>query len=115
ILPNKVPGIFFDNKVDYTTWFSGDIWCIHGIQMIPVSPATEFVRTTQFVKEEWDEVLASTFIVAENDVANPWLSLLYTNYAAIDPQTAMDKLKTVALDDGLTRSWALYMAASRYV
>ncbi|KAH9118954.1 hypothetical protein AeMF1_008132 [Aphanomyces euteiches] len=115
ILPNKVPGIFFDNKVDYATWFSPDKWSIHGIQMIPVSPATEFFRTSQFVKEEWDEVLSKTSIVAHNTLTNPWMSLLYTNYAAIDPNTAMDKLQTVKLDDGLTRSWALYMAASRYV
>ncbi|CAK4654364.1 hypothetical protein AeNC1_016452 [Aphanomyces euteiches] len=83
--------------------------------MIPVSPATEFVRTTKFVKEEWTEVLASTSAVAQNDLTNTWLSLLYANYAAVDPNTAMTKLQTVALDDGLTRSWALYMAASRYV
>ncbi|CAK4675439.1 unnamed protein product [Aphanomyces euteiches] len=83
--------------------------------MIPVSPATEFFRTSQFVKEEWDEVLSKTSIVAHNTLTNPWMSLLYTNYAAIDPNTAMDKLQTVKLDDGLTRSWALYMATSRYV
>ncbi|KAH9142149.1 hypothetical protein AeRB84_013758, partial [Aphanomyces euteiches] len=115
ILPNKVPGIFFDNKVDYATWFSPDKWCIHGIQMIPVSPATEFVRSERFVHEEWTDVLSKTSAVAQNDLTNTWLSLLYTNYAAVDPQTAMEKLQTVALDDGLTRSWALYMAASRYV
>ncbi|KAG9409914.1 hypothetical protein AC1031_020225 [Aphanomyces cochlioides] len=115
ILPNKVPGIFFDNKADYATWFSPEKWCIHGIQMIPVSPATEFVRTTKFVKEEWTEVLSKTSIVAQSTMTNAWLSLLYANYAAVDPNTAMDKLQTVALDDGLTRSWALYMAASRYV
>ncbi|CAK4695087.1 unnamed protein product [Aphanomyces euteiches] len=81
--------------------------------MIPVSPATEFVRSERFVHEEWTDVLALTSIVADNLMTNPWLSLLYTNYATVDPQTAMEKLQTVALDDGLTRSWALYMAASR--
>ena len=33
--PNKAPGIFFDNKLDYATWFSAEKYCIHDIQMIP--------------------------------------------------------------------------------
>ncbi|RHY09901.1 hypothetical protein DYB37_002486 [Aphanomyces astaci] len=114
IRANKVTGIFFDNKVDYATWFSAERHCIHGIQMIPVSPATEFVRTARFVQEEWTDILAHTAIVKQNTGTNPWLSLLYANYAAINPDVAMDKLQTIAMDDGLTRSWALYMAASRY-
>eukprot|EP00644_Phytophthora_capsici_P014781 jgi/Phyca11/19870/fgenesh1_pg.PHYCAscaffold_53_\ len=32
-VPNHVTGIFFDNKVDYATWFSAEKYCIHGIQM----------------------------------------------------------------------------------
>ena len=29
---NKVTGIFFDNKADYTTWFGNNAEYIHGIQ-----------------------------------------------------------------------------------
>ncbi|EGZ12996.1 hypothetical protein PHYSODRAFT_334826 [Phytophthora sojae] len=54
--PNKVTGIFFDNKVDNATWFSAEKYCIHGIQMNPVSAVTEFVRTKQFVREEWEQM-----------------------------------------------------------
>uniref|UniRef100_A0AAV1U439 glucan endo-1,3-beta-D-glucosidase n=1 Tax=Peronospora matthiolae TaxID=2874970 RepID=A0AAV1U439_9STRA len=110
--PNKVTGIFFDNKVDYATWFSVEKYCIHGIQMIPVSAVTEFVRTKQFVKEEWEQVLGKEAIVTREDTANPWLSLLYTNFAMVDKQRAMRVLQTAEMDDGLSRSWALYMAAS---
>jgi endo-1,3(4)-beta-glucanase len=45
IVQNKVTGIFFENKVDYTTWFGSQREFIHGIQMIPVSPINEFLRT----------------------------------------------------------------------
>ncbi|TMW63185.1 hypothetical protein Poli38472_002126 [Pythium oligandrum] len=110
--PNKVTGIFFDNKVDYATWFSADKHCIHGIQMIPITPMTEFVRTKQFVKEEWDEVLGKTPIVTKEDTSNSWLSLLYANYAVVNKQRAMSVLQKTKMDDGLTRAWALYMAAS---
>ncbi|GLE02956.1 hypothetical protein PINS_up011835 [Pythium insidiosum] len=110
--PNKVTGIFFDNKVDYATWFSSEKHCIHGIQMIPVSPITEFVRSKRFVQQEWDEVLAKTPIVASGDTSNAWLSLLYTNYAQVDKAQAMRVLQTTKMDDGLSRAWALFMAAS---
>ncbi|CAI5731677.1 unnamed protein product [Peronospora destructor] len=110
--PNKVTGIFFDNKVDYATWFSAEKHCIHGIQMIPVSAVTEFVRTKQFVKEEWEQVLTKETIVRREDTGNSWLSLLYTNFAMVDKQRAMGVLQKAKMDDGLTRSWALYMAAS---
>ncbi|DAZ98889.1 TPA: hypothetical protein N0F65_002614 [Lagenidium giganteum] len=51
--------------------------------------------------------------VVSNDLSNPWLSLLYANYAAVNQTAALPVLQTVALDDGLSRSWALYIALSR--
>ncbi|GAB9471536.1 hypothetical protein Gpo141_00008742 [Globisporangium polare] len=110
-LPRKVPGILFDNKADYATWFSAEKYCIHGIQMIPVTPITEFVRTKTFITEEWDTILSKELIVTTTDVTNPWLSLLFANYARIDRASAVQVLQTCQLDDGLSRSWALYMAA----
>nr|AIG55599.1 secreted protein [Thraustotheca clavata] len=113
IRPNKVLGIFFDNKADYATWFSAEKYCIHGIQMIPTTPVTEFVRTKKFVQEEWNDVLSKISLIQTKATDNAWSSLLYVNYAAVDPNTSMDMLSKVPMDDGLTRSWALYMAASR--
>ncbi|ETK90110.1 hypothetical protein L915_06051 [Phytophthora nicotianae] len=110
--PNKVTGIFFDNKVDYATWFSAEKYCIHGIQMIPVSAVTEFVRTKQFVKEEWEQVLGKEAIVTREDTGNAWLSLLYANFAMVDKQRALGVLQKAKMDDGLSRSWALYMSSS---
>ncbi|RLN88354.1 hypothetical protein BBJ28_00000668 [Nothophytophthora sp. Chile5] len=109
--PNMVPGILFDNKADYATWFSAEEYAIHGIQMLPVTPITEYVRSNRFVSEEWTTILANNSIVASNDVNNPWLSLLYLNYARLDKADAMLKLKQCQMMDGLSISWALYMAA----
>ncbi|CAN0295063.1 unnamed protein product, partial [Ectocarpus fasciculatus] len=48
---NKVvTGVFFESKVDYTTWFGDNVEYIHGIQNIPVTAITEFVRDAQFCK-----------------------------------------------------------------
>lgn len=35
--PFQVTGIFFESKVDYTTWFGANIEYIHGIQVIAYS------------------------------------------------------------------------------
>ncbi|KAG1700091.1 hypothetical protein DVH05_011904 [Phytophthora capsici] len=112
-VPNHVTGIFFDNKVDYATWFSAEKYCIHGIQMIPVSPINGLVRTKTFIQEEWDDILSKEAIVTSVDTTNAWLSLLLVNQAVINQADALAKLATAAMDDGLTRSWALYNAASR--
>ena len=61
--------------------------------------------------EEWDDILSKQPIVTNDELTNAWLSILYLNYAFVDKELAMSKLQQVALDDGLTRSWALYMAA----
>ncbi|TYZ65035.1 hypothetical protein PybrP1_003008 [[Pythium] brassicae (nom. inval.)] len=42
-----------------------------------------------------------------------WLSLLYVNYATVNQKEALERLANVDMDDGLTRSWALYNAATR--
>ncbi|OQR90178.1 endo-1,3(4)-beta-glucanase [Achlya hypogyna] len=113
MIPNKVLGIFFDNKADYATWFSPEKYCIHGIQMIPTTPVTEFVRTKTFVKEEWDQILSKLPLIKNAQTDNAWASLLYLNYATVNPDAAVTMLAKVAMDDGLARSWALYIAASQ--
>ncbi|CEG47585.1 endo--beta [Plasmopara halstedii] len=111
---NKVTGVFFDNKCDYTTWFSPNKECIHGIQMIPVSPILEVSRAPQFVREEWDEVLHKLPIVHDWKAnQSSWTSLLFTNYSVLDREKAFKVLKKCPMDDGLSRAWALYYAATR--
>jgi endo-1,3(4)-beta-glucanase len=112
IISNKVTGIMWDNKVAYMTWFSSEHYAVHGIQMIPITPVTEFVRTATFVSQEWDAILSKIPDIVNNNVKNTWLSLLYANYATVNATRALDVLQVTSLDDGLSRSWALYMAAS---
>ncbi|KAL4145868.1 hypothetical protein PRNP1_012102 [Phytophthora ramorum] len=112
-VPNHVTGIFFDNKAAYATWFSAEKYAIHGIQMIPVSPINAMVRTTKFIQQEWEDILSKEPIVTEANTTNAWLSLLLVNEAAVDQEDALTKLQDATMDDGLTRSWALYNAASR--
>ncbi|KAH7477038.1 hypothetical protein PRIC1_001052 [Phytophthora ramorum] len=110
--PRMVPGILFDNKADYATWFSADEYMIHGIQMLPVTPLTEYVRTSTFVREEWENILSKLDIVTTDQVSNSWYSLLLLNYARLNKAEALSKLsQCTTMMDGLSRSWAIYMAA----
>ncbi|RHY43560.1 hypothetical protein DYB34_008369, partial [Aphanomyces astaci] len=104
-----VSGILFENKCDYTTWFSASRECIHGIQMLPVSPVLEFSRPLSFVAEEWADVLCKL----ELPPSNAWQSLLMANYSAICPMTACAQLQHCAMDDGLSRAYALYYSLTR--
>ncbi|CAF2646360.1 unnamed protein product [Rotaria sp. Silwood2] len=108
-IANKVTGIFFENKADYATWFGANPEFIHGIQMLPSTPITEEVRLPKFVEEEWSTIISKVV----GGAAGGWKSILYTNYAIINRGEAFNQLLTAPLDDGLTRTWALYWAATR--
>ncbi|RUP45655.1 endo-1,3(4)-beta-glucanase [Jimgerdemannia flammicorona] len=109
-IKNKVVGIFFENKCDYTTYFGRYIEYIHGIQQLPMTPILgEETRTSTFVQQEWDQKLAGIIF----SVTSGWQGVLYSNYAIINPAQAYYALQTAPLDDGLTRSWALYFASTR--
>ncbi|OQR93726.1 endo-1,3(4)-beta-glucanase [Thraustotheca clavata] len=108
---NKVSGILFDNKSDYATWFSPNRECIHGIQMLPVTPALFYVRDRKFVHEEWSHILSKLKLDPKH---NAWTSLLAVNQSRIDPKSACDTLSTCAMDDGLSRAFALYMSLPRH-
>jgi len=108
---NHVTGIFFQNKVDYTTWFGWREEYIHGIQMLPLSPALQLTRKATFCSQEWDDVLSELPLSS----TDPWTSILLTGtLAIIDPEKAYAKILQMYpenMDDGLTRAWALYWAA----
>jgi endo-1,3(4)-beta-glucanase len=107
---NQVTGILFENKIIYTTWFSNEKFCIHGIQMLPMISLSFVYRTKNFIQQEWNDILSKEQIVLQNDFKNPWLSILYVNYARINQEKAMNILQKTQMDDGLSKSWALYLA-----
>ncbi|CAM9319222.1 unnamed protein product [Choristocarpus tenellus] len=112
-IPNKVTGVFFENKVDYTTWFGDntDYNLPHTLQMqnIPVTAMTEYVRTSQFVSEEWNGILAEVL----PSVEGVWATILLMSYATIQRNNAFKQLLSSSVDDGLLRAWALYWAGTR--
>jgi len=115
IVPNKVVGLFLENKVSYTTWFGDEREYIHGIQMIPISPILEFLRTETFVREEYEAIIQNLDIISDpdNHRGDPWQSLLFADSAVISKEVSMFQLSQSTMDDGLSQAWALYFAATR--
>jgi endo-1,3(4)-beta-glucanase len=79
--------------------------------MIPVTPALPLIRRKEFVLQEWEGLLQQRV----KDIKDGWKSTLMLNYATLDKQSAWEYFAQeddVPLDDGITRTWALFFVAS---
>ncbi|RLV85162.1 Endo-13 [Meyerozyma sp. JA9] len=111
IIANKVSGIFFDNKVAYTTYFgspSDHPEYVHGIHMLPITPVSSIIRGPTFVEQEWDQQI-SKFI---DNVNSGWTGILKLNQALYDPKSSYSFFSSSDwsssyLDDGQSRTWSL--------
>lgn len=111
-IPNKVAGISFENKLNYTTYFGNQPEYIHGIHMIPITPVSSFIRLPEFVKQEWNKKLSSVV----NNVLGGFRSILELNVALYDPDSSYkffndQQFNKEWLDNGLSRTWALAYGA----
>lgn len=108
IIGNKVSGIKFENKIDHTTYFGTLLQYIQGAHMIPTTPISSFIRSPQFVQEQWSEMLQAII----DSVDDGWKGILYLDYALANAQAAYDffsspSFKTQWLDNGQSRTWGL--------
>ncbi|GAB1315831.1 endo-1,3-beta glucanase [Madurella fahalii] len=117
-IANKVAGILFENKIDHTTYFGGNIEYVQGIHMLPLLPHTPFVRTPEFVREEWDAFFSGG---RAQSVTGGWKGILFGNYATIDPRAAYDFFSGRSggwddgwVDGGASRTWYLSYAAGEF-
>jgi len=116
-IKNRVTGIFFESKVHYGTFFGSDSQFIHGIQMIPLTPALLLARDKQFCQQEWDDIISKIPLPLADTGANAgWSSLLITgSMAIVDPHRAFGMLRGLSpggYDKGLSKAWAMYWAAA---
>jgi len=111
-IKNRVTGIFFEGKAHYGTFFGAHEMYIHGIQMIPLSPALRLARTEEFAKQEYRDIFAKNGLPIAR--SHSWSSLLITgNLALHDPNKAFGLLRDLKeYDKGLSKAWAMYWTAS---
>ncbi|ODQ64259.1 glycoside hydrolase [Nadsonia fulvescens var. elongata DSM 6958] len=107
-IKNRVNGITFENKLDYSTYFGLNTEYIHGIHMIPITPVSSFIRSPLFVQQEWDSKLAS---IADG-LDSGWKGILKLNQALYKPDASVaffadEGFKDNWLDGGMSRTWSL--------
>ncbi|KAL4806841.1 glycosyl hydrolase family 81-domain-containing protein [Aspergillus unguis] len=117
---NKVTGILFENKIDHTTYFGGNLEYIQGIHMLPLLPSSAYTRSQKFVKEEWDAMFASNATLPAQTVEGGWKGVLYANLALIDPASswnffAQSGFDYAWIDGGASRTWYLAFAAGEFL
>ncbi|KAL4953720.1 glycosyl hydrolase family 81-domain-containing protein [Aspergillus filifer] len=113
---NKVTGILFENKVDHTTYFGGNLEYIQGIHMLPLLPTSPYIRSQNFVREEWNAMFASNAAAPAESVQGGWKGVLYANLALIDPAASwrfftQPNFDYGWIDGGASRTWYLAFAA----
>ena len=115
-IANKVDGIMFENKMDHTTYFGGNLEYVSGIHMIPIQPASALIRTSQFVSEEWEAFFADNAVDPASKVDGGWRGILYANLALSDPVSSYNffsqpDFNSTYLDGGASLTWYLAYAA----
>uniref|UniRef100_A0A060TAI1 glucan endo-1,3-beta-D-glucosidase n=1 Tax=Blastobotrys adeninivorans TaxID=409370 RepID=A0A060TAI1_BLAAD len=108
---NRVSGILFENKVDHATYFGLNPEYIQGIHMIPITPISSFIRSPEFVQQEWNSIVASII----DKVDDGWKGILKLNQALYDPKASLSffaspSFKPQWLDPGMSRTWAIAYA-----
>ncbi|KAI8871768.1 glycoside hydrolase [Ramicandelaber brevisporus] len=107
---HRTVGIVWGSKVDYATWFGANPEYIHGIQMLPYTPASSLLIQPQWAADQ-NKVLEDR--LASGSVAQPWAEILIMAQATFDPQGARSRLAQITdHDNGNSASNALYWVST---
>jgi len=109
---NKMVGVLGALSTGAATWFGPSPAYAHGIQILPVTPATEdLLRPSSFVAEDLaflDKVLG------DDDVEDAWKAFLICERAILEPDRAWRALMALqTVDAGTSKSALLYWVATR--
>ena len=100
-------------KVEYATFFGGNVEFIHGVQMLPFMLMTELLLPAGWITEEYP-VLATALTRPEPALIEGWKGFIVMAHAIIDPATAWQEAQAlIGYDDGNTRTNTLYWIATR--
>ncbi|MFN9971236.1 MAG: glycosyl hydrolase, partial [Phycisphaerae bacterium] len=83
-----VAGIVWSDSMDYATWFTADPAKIHGINFLPITPASLYLgHKRQSMIDNWNLLLSQTG-------GNPtsWQSINWSALATADPAQALTRL-----------------------
>jgi len=110
---NKMVGVLWSSKVDYATFFGGNVEYIHCIQMLPFTPITEELLPASFIQEEYP-VVSAVLTQANYTVADGWKGFIFMDHAIIEKETAWSEVQTLGwYDNGNSQTNTLYWVATR--
>ncbi len=110
---NRMVGVLGALSTGAQTWFGPSPIYAHGIQILPVTPATEdLLKPPSFIAED----LAFLDVVLEHDAAvdDSWSSLVVCERAVLDPERAWKEMMALqTVDGGASKASLLYWIATR--
>jgi endo-1,3(4)-beta-glucanase len=106
---NRCVGILFETKASFGTWFGNESYKVYGIQMLPVTPASEALLGPAWVSDAWPALSASAATAPQE-----WQGFLYMSRATIARDAAWGQVTPLtAFDDGNSRTNTLWWVATR--
>jgi endo-1,3(4)-beta-glucanase len=87
--------------------------------MIPILPCSAYIRSQEFVKQEWNAMFAANASDPAQNVVGGWKGILYANLAIINAATSLNFFSQTNfdyswIDGGATRTWYLAYAAGMF-
>lgn len=85
---HTMASLVWGGKRDYATWFSGEPMHIHGIQWLPITPASLYLGTLPNFSERQAEILRAH----ANPGSHEWGDLYTAKLSFFDPKRALELL-----------------------
>mmetsp|Transcript_68116 Transcript_68116/g.120517 ORF Transcript_68116/g.120517 Transcript_68116/m.120517 type:complete len:208 (+) Transcript_68116:215-838(+) len=102
-------GCLWSLKADFATWFGDKVEWIYGIQIMPVTPASELLLRSDWLKQS--KSIWSSGLTTDSE---QWRAFFIMANAILDPGSAWDDAtKLQVFDAGNTQTNTLYWVATR--
>lgn len=101
--------LVWGGKRDYATWFSGQAMHIHGIQWLPITPASEYLGTLPFFSERKMEILRAH----ASPTSHEWGDLYVAMLSYTSPNEAVALLPEAAKHSAMKSTALLYQTVYR--
>lgn len=101
---HTIASLIWGGKRDYATWFSGQAMHIHGIQWLPITPASEYLGTLPFFSERKMEILRAH----ASPVSHEWGDLYVAVLSYTSPNEAVALLPEAAKHSAMKSTSLLY-------
>ena len=106
---NFCVGRLFGSLATYSTWFGGNAEYIYGIQLLPFTPASESLISSQWISDAWPTISTRTGGATEG-----WRGLLSMAHATAARETAWSEVTPLtSFDDGNSQTNTLWWVATR--